>query len=78
MSEVTWSTFLSRAFLRSTPTTTGNLHSHIFYHLLTPSCQQRHKVLDMAFNRYFYLHIIPMTMNKEIIPFFVKFIHVYG
>ena len=27
---------------------------------------------------FFHLHIIPMTLYKDIMPYFDKFIHVYG
>ena len=36
------------------------------------------KCQSQAYNWIFYLHIIPMTMYKDIVPYFDKFIHVYG
>ena len=36
------------------------------------------KCQSQAYNQFFHLHIIPMTLYKDIMPYFEKFMHVYG
>ena len=36
------------------------------------------KCQSQAYNWFFHLHTIPMTLFKDIMPYFDKFIHVYG
>ena len=62
-----WVSYWTPKPLKSTPRDT-----HFFLVKNFLKCQSQ------AYNKFFHLHFIPMTLYKDIMPNFDKFIHVYG